>query len=398
LGTAADVVVVGAGLAGVAVAAALAARGRQVRVLERVAPGSQASAQNAGMLRRMGEDPYERALALRTHELLVSDPAFAEASRRTGALLAFGRDPGHLHDAAAHLEAAGVPHRWRDGVPPEAGEVFAGAPLLGAWWLPEERVVDAWSVLTVLLGRLRDHGGGVDIAAVQGLERTGGRWSIRTTEGPVVADHVVLAAGAWSGALARTLGLERPLFPLRRTLLLTDPHPLHRADAPWCWVDDEGVYVRPEGGGFLVSGCDEAVDFPQDRESRGVVEMRPRALALSKLERWFPALGEVGLRGGWSGLRTFAPDRRPVLGADPEAEGLWWAAGLGGFGVSCGLAAGEAVAAWMCGVDVPTLRPRGVSPGRPMLGRWMVRPDGDLAGAVAMAGQLPANLEGFDER
>ncbi len=389
----ADVVVVGAGLGGLAVAAHLAGRDRRVLVVDRLGPGSQASAQNAGMLRRMGEDPFERALAVRTHQLLVDDRAFAEASRRTGAVLAFGRDPRHLNDAAAHLEVVGVPHLWRDGVPAEA-EVLAGAPLLGAWWLPEERVVDAWSVIQVLLDRLRDGGGALVRDEVDAIEAHGEGWLVRGQAGDRPCGQVVLAAGAWSASLARRMGLERPLFPLRRTLLHTAAHPLAHPDGPWVWVDDEGVYVRPEGGGFLLSGCDEAVDFPTSEESRGPVEAEPQALAMDKVERWFPALAGVGLRRGWTGLRTFAPDRRPLLGADPEADGLWWVAGLGGFGVSCGLAAGEAVAAWMCGDEVDTLRPRGVSPGRPMLGRWLIRPGGDLAGAEPIPGRLPATLGG----
>ena len=83
-------------------------------------------------------------------------------------------------------------------------------------------------------------------------------------------------------------------------------------------------------------------------------------------------LHNLRFTGGWTGLRTFAPDRRPFLGADPELDGLWWAAGLGGFGVTCSLGIGEALGAWMRGEDVPWLRPQGVSPGRALLSRWPV--------------------------
>jgi len=294
-------------------------------------------------------------------------------------VLGFGRDPHHLHDAAAHLALAGVPHHWRD----DLGDVpaLAGSPLLGGWWLPEERVVDPWAVLQVLLATAKDRGATVRRGAVDRiLVGDDGVRGVEVEGERVDAGAVVLAAGAWSEPLGRTAGVARPLVPLRRTLLLTEPCPHAVADHPWCWIDDEGVYARPEGGGWLVSGCDEAVDRPLGPESRGPVDAFPRALALDKLERWFPRLPRQ-VRTGWSGLRTFAPDRRPVLGADPAVPGLWWAAGLGGFGVSCGLAAGEAVAAWMNGRTVPFLRPRGVSPGRPMLRRFLIRPTGDLSGA-----------------
>jgi len=373
------VVVVGAGLAGISVAAPLAAT-RAVVVVDRGAPGAEASSQNAGMLRRMGEDPYERALAMRTHERLIGEAAFRQVSRQTGAVLAFGRDPHHLHDAAAHLALAGVPHVWRDRPDLPA---LTGSPVLGGWWLPEERVVDPWALLQVLLAQGRAQGmevrrGTVERVVVGDDGRVCG---VRVGGGLVAARDVVIAAGAWSQPLGRTAGVDRPLVPLRRSLLLTAPDPRASADHPWCWVDDEGVYARPEGGGWLVSGCDEAIDPPGDGDSRGPLEPEPRGLALSKLGRWFPSLPTV-VRGGWTGLRTFAPDRRPLLGRDPDVSGLWWVAGLGGFGVSCALAAGEVVAAWMQGSSVGYLRPRGVSPGRPPLRRFMVRPTGDLARAV----------------
>ena len=381
----ADVVVIGAGLAGLAVAASL--RSRRVTVVDGSAPGSEATAQNAGMLRRMGEDPYERALAVETHRRMEADPWLAEVSRRVGAWLVFGRDPTHLHDAAAHLEVAGVARRWVERPQAEVG-LMAGAPLRGGWFLPDERVVDAWALVGRLRARLEGAGGAIQRWWVERIEPIAGGWRVVGGGGAVDAREVVIAAGAWSAALVRPLGVERPLFPLRRTLLLTDPHPAATADHPWCWVDDEGVYARAEGGGFLISGCDEAVDFPSGPGSRGPVEPVPRAIALDKVARWFPALDGLRFRAGWSGLRTFAPDRRPVLGADPALPGVWWCAGLGGFGVSCGLAAGELVAGWMEGRD-GCVRPAGVSPGRPMLRTWFIRPDGDLAGATPVDGRLP---------
>jgi D-arginine dehydrogenase len=212
--------------------------------------------------------------------------------------------------------------------------------------------------------------------------RAGRVVGVRTEEGLVEADAVVLAAGAWTSALAQEVGLHRPLIPVRRTLLQTAPHPASRLDHPWTWVDDAGLYVRAEAGGFLVSGCDEAVDWPlAGPGSRGPVEPEHRALAVAKLERYLPALADARVVGGWTGLRTFAPDRRPVLGADGDLDGLWWAAGLGGFGVTCSYAVGEAVAAWFLGREVPWLHRDSVSPARDMPRRWPVRPDGDLGHA-----------------
>ena len=363
---------IGAGLAGASVAWHLRGKAR-VTVVDRMAqPGSEASSQNAGMIRRLGEDPYERALAVRTHAWLEDPPAeFAHASRKTGAVLALGVDPHWLSDGVAHLKARGISVEAASDVS-EFAPALAGSRFLKAWVLPDERVADAHALVTGFLAGTEVRCG-LEVALAIESGRVVG---VETSNGRIPADVVVLAAGAWSRAMVPEL--NRPLIPIRRTLLQTAEHPLSRMDHPWCWVDDVGIYARPEGTGWLVSGCDEAVDPPIGGGSRGPVDPQPRALAADKLERWFPALGDVRFTGGWTGLRTFAPDRRPVLGSDPEVDGLWWAAGLGGFGVTTCFAVGECVSSWLLGQEVPYMRPGGVSPGRVFPRRWPIRPSGSV--------------------
>ncbi|MCB9763495.1 MAG: FAD-binding oxidoreductase [Alphaproteobacteria bacterium] len=383
----ADVVIVGAGLAGCSVARHLAADHRVLLLEQGPQPGAEAAAQNAGMVRRMGEDPYERALAIRTVEALaawdaVPGPDFPDGppSRVIGAVLALARDPDHLTDAAAHLRARGLQVEPCDR-PADLAPALAGSPLPFAWHLPDARVADAHALVMGALRGARRLGASLRCGVrVTGLRTSGAQVTgVDTDDGPVEAGAVVLAAGAWSAQLARAAGLDRPLVPVRRTLLHTAPHPASAPDHPWTWVDDAGVYARPEAGGWLISGCDEAVDPPAPGPgSQGPVQELHRALAADKLRRWLPALADMRFTGGWTGLRTFAPDRRPVLGADPERPGLWWAAGLGGFGVTCSVAVGEAVAAWMRGHETPWLHRAGVAPGRPLASRWLIRPDGDL--------------------
>ncbi|MCO4746749.1 MAG: FAD-binding oxidoreductase [Proteobacteria bacterium] len=376
-----QVVVIGGGLAGLSTAWHLAPHAT-VRVFERGgAFGAEASAQNAGMIRRMGEDPYERALAVRTSERLADLPddlAAFEPSTVTGAVLGLVTDPLHLHDAAAHLRARGVRVEALDR-PAEVAPLLEGVDLQHAWYLPDERVADAHALVSGFEAGLNAneahlHRGEAVVSVAVEAGRVVG---VRTANGHYPADAVVLAAGAWSSGLAAGMGLDRPLVPLRRTLLQTASDPLAQGH-PWTWLDDVGLYVRPESGGWLLSGCDEAIDYPTDAPSTGPVEAFPRALALDKIERFFPRLAGVDIRGGWTGLRTFAPDRRPMLGEDAELPGLWWAAGLGGFGVTCSLGVGEAVSGWMRGLEVPWLDRHAVRPGRRMMRRWSIRPMGDL--------------------
>ena len=377
-----DVVIVGAGLAGCATAWHLAGQTSVLLLEQGEQAGAEASSQNAGMVRRLGEDPYERLLAVRTHAWL-EDPGDdwrdLAPSRRTGAVIALVEEPHELHDAASHLRAHGVRIEACDR-PGEVAPALAGSPTAFAWHLPDERVADAHSLIAGFLRGAR--GRGMELRCgtrVLGLRRRGDRVvGVMTERGPIDAGHVVLAAGAWTAELAAGIGVHRPLVALRRSLLQSAPHALSAPEHPWSWIDDVGIYVRPEGGGFLVSGCDEAIDPPSvGPGSRGSPPPLARALAQHKLATFLPALSPMVLRAGWTGLRTFAPDRRPVLGPDPEAPGLHWAAGLGGFGVTCSYAVGEAVAAWLRGEAVPWFDAAPVSPARAWLGRWLIRPTGD---------------------
>ena len=378
-----DVVVVGGGLAGLSVAWHLS-RDHRVLVLEQGdQPGAEASAQNAGMVRRLGEDPHERALALRTHAFLENDDgglAGVPLSRVTGAVLGLATDPHHLHDGVAHLRAAGVRVESLDR-PADIAPVLEGARLASAWFLPEERVADAQALVDGFVRGIRAAGGEVRCGArVVSLERHGDRVvGVRTVREVVAAGMVVLAAGAWSGRLAEPLGLSRPLFPLRRTLLFAPEPPTSDPAHPWTWIDDEGIYVRPETGGWLLSGCDERLDPPDPGVgSTGPVSAENRGLALEKIERFMPGLRGLRPSRGWTGLRTFASDRAPILGPDADAPGLVWAAGLGGFGVTCSIGVGEVVAAWMRGEETPWMHRAGVAPDRPHLRRWPIRPLGDI--------------------
>jgi D-arginine dehydrogenase len=382
-----DVIIVGGGIAGISLAAWLAPRLRVLVVEQGPQPGAEATAQNAGMVRTLGEDPAERALALRTATHLAAPPAafpgLEGASRVTGAVLAMAHDPWHLHEGVAALRARGERVEACDR-PWELAPALAGARLAQAWHQPEARVADAWLVLQAALRGARQQGAELrcNSPARTVLTKSDRAVGVVLDDGAVHAPVVVNAAGAWAGPLGQTAGVTRPLVPVRRTLLQSAPDARSQPSQPWAWVDDVGAYVRPESGGWLVSGCDETPEAaPVGPGSRGPVHPAHRALAEHKLARFFPPLAGTRWATGWTGLRTFAPDRAPLLGEDPDCPGLWWLAGLGGFGVSCGLAAAEAVAAWIQGEQTSWLRPEEVSPGRPHLRRWAVRFNGDIARA-----------------
>ena len=118
------------------------------------------------------------------------------------------------------------------------------------------------------------------------------------------------------------------------------PLPRARADWPFVWDVAHDVYFRPESGGLLLSPCDES-ELPP-----GIPDVDPAAIDLlhRKLSHHLPALADVPLARTWAGLRTFAPDKRFVIGPDPLLPGFFWAAGLGGHGVTTSHAAGALAA------------------------------------------------------
>lgn len=374
------VIVVGGGVVGCSVAWHMARHAEVVLLEAGSEPGAEATAQNAGMVRRMGEDPAERSLAIRTAEwLAASPPGFDTASRVTGAVLGLAHDKWHLHDAASHLRARGVEVHACDR-PAELAPALAGSSLPFAWWLPHERVADSAALVRGFLSapvQVR-----VKTPVLSLVRRSGRVVGVQTSSGVEEADAVVLAAGAWSGVLG-----GRSLLPVRRSISQTRPHEMATQNHPWVWIDDAGVYARPREGCWLVSSCDEVPQVPPiGPGSTDASSPEACRLADARVQHWLPALGRPEVARSWSGLRTFAADRRPMLGEDPDARGLWWAAALGGFGVTCSVAVGEVLEHAILGTPVDYLSHDWVSPGRPLPSRWPVR----RSGAVHEARLEPA--------
>lgn len=372
--TSSEVIIVGAGLAGASLAWHLAPR-VSVTVLEQgKRAGEEASAQNAGMVRRLVCDSDERRLACRTHEWLGTDSIDAQASwkaadkpfRQTGAVIAFrdagGADYRRHAIAADDLRAQGIEVVELDteglvSVAPALAGAHPGAR--GGFWLPEDGVCDARALSAGLIERAQAAGARLETKArVTSLRRDGERVC-----GVVLADgrelraaQVVLATAAWTAHIDGGIDHAPPLSPLGRHLFFTEPSSLAK-DHPWVWIEDDGLYLRSDDERFIVSPCDEfAVTPPREPGSRGRPDLAVADLTQANMQVSFPALQRLKLHDGWTGLRTFAPHRRAVLGPDPERRGLFWCTGLGGSGVSTAIGVGERCAEMLLselGVDDP---------------------------------------------
>lgn len=103
------------------------------------------------------------------------------------------------------------------------------------------------------------------------------------------------------------------------------------------------LYFKPESGALLASPMDETPSPPCD--ARPAEE--DMALAVHRLQTLAPGIAPRAFRRKWAGLRTFSPDRLPVVGHDPEVDGFFWLAGQGGWGIETSPALGRLAAELM---------------------------------------------------
>jgi D-arginine dehydrogenase len=368
-----DAVVVGAGLAGASAARALALRGLSVLVLEaETAPGTHSSGRNAAILRRVVEDPSTAALALRGGAAIADPPGDLGVEHplldRHGVLLVAGKGKA---TAALRRQAAAARSRGLavEDLSPAAAAgvspVLEGSAIGTSAWCPFDGTVDVAALLDGMLRSARARGAIVAPgAALRGVKVSRGRVSsVDTSRGIVRTALVVDAAGAAADPVAALAGLAPlGLVPMRRHLYHLGANPRVAHGSPTVWDVDRGVYLRPEGTGVLVSPCDEA-PFPPGLEEPKVVPA-VRALLVTRMEEAFPRYGRFTIRRAWAGLRTFAPDRRFVIGPDPRLRGFAWAAGLGGHGVSTAVAVGEALSDLAIDGKTTIVEAAAVLPGR----------------------------------
>ena len=331
----AEILIIGGGIAGLSTACHLAREGQKgVVLLEREAlPGFYASGHNAGIARVLTGRAEHTALTVEGRQRLEE----AGLMTVTGGYL-LGADPGGTDALAAEAASFGVAVQRGPGSPLPG---LKGAEFLH---IPKDGAIDIDAVLRHCAEGARAGGARLNFGCqVQGIQPTAEGFQVETDQGAIQAGTIVNAAGAWAQEVGRMAGgLDIPFMPLRRHLVWSNaPFP---QDQPYAWWADRPLYVRPESGGLLLCACEEsAVELPP----RGVQPENDEAVLeglSASLWEVAPEFAAVPIARLWCGLRTFAPDRRFVLGHDPLNPRLFWVAGLGGHGMTSGLAVGHAAA------------------------------------------------------
>jgi glycine oxidase len=327
-----DVLVIGGGVIGCAIARLLARDGRRTLLLERDEPGAHASWAAAGMLAPLAEADEPGPFLSLLLQSRAMYPELARALREETGMEVGYRDEGSLYLALTPADEATLEARYRwqaeAGLPVERlgrEEALALEPgiapaVRGALRFPEDHQVDN-RLLSRALARAATAAGaeiraGVEVSEI--LVEGGRAVGVRTEDGERIdAGAVVVAAGSWAGAIG---GLPRPLpvSPVHGQLLAvhTAP-PLFRHV-----VHTPRVYLVPRADGRLIVGATvERVGFEKAVTPAGLMSLLVPALEAA------PSLADAPLVESWSGLRPGTPDGLPILGPDPEVGGLHYAAG-----------------------------------------------------------------------
>ena len=164
-----------------------------------------------------------------------------------------------------------------------------------------------------------------------------------TNRGTVSTPIVVNAAGPWAGEVGKMAGVEIPIVPLRRQIVVTSPIPEIPPDFPFVIDFAQSLYFHREGQGILtgMSNPHEKVGFDQS------VDPEWELVHLEAAMKRMPILQKAGLASHWAGLYEVSPDAHPILGRIPEVEGFYCIGGFSGHGFmhgpACGLLLAEEI-------------------------------------------------------
>ena len=332
LSSPANIIVVGAGIVGCAVACELARRGAAVQVLDDRPPGMGATQASAGMLAPFTEakDRNDAFLDLAVRSLGMYDEFVASVSAAAGVEVGYQRTgtlevaTGEEHVAAIEhlaerLKGRGVALKLLGAQAARAEEPHLRAGVAGALFIESHGFVNAVGLTRALAAAARRHGATmIEGARASRILRRDGGIVVDTPDRSLAGDAVVLAAGSWSAELAIEGVARPPVRPVRGQLL----HLAWRGARLRRVVWGEDCYLVPwQDGTLLVGATMEEVGFDERTTAAGVRGLLDAACAL------VPEAQAAGFLGARSGLRPGSPDAMPIIGPSPAMDGLFYATG-----------------------------------------------------------------------
>ncbi len=333
----ADFLIIGAGIAGAGLAYRLAPYGKVILLEREEQAGYHTTGRSAAFYAETYGGEAVRPLTTASKAFFISPPeGFTETPLQTdlGAI--------HIFNEGQRAQAERMFRNMKTVLPNvlllSAQEVLDRVPYLsadkitGGVYDPDCTTLDVAALHQGFLKGARRNGADVRLGAGFLQARFhDGVWQVETRGQQFEAPVLINAAGAWADDVAVKAGVS-PLGmrPLRRTIV-TVPSPegwpaYHKS--PIVMDVDEQFYFKPEGKGFLLSPADETPSPPTDAQPY----MEDVALAVHHFEQ-ATSVQVKAISSKWAGLRTFAPDRVPVIGFSEENPGFFWSVGQGGYGI-----------------------------------------------------------------
>lgn len=358
----ARVLIIGGGIGGMSAAYHLAKLGvEDVLVLERAKLGSGTTWHSTGNMETYRADPliFEMvSYAAHAYPKIANDSRRDIGWRVVGRVMYTDREERweHMRTLPELGRACGIdiellsPTGLRTRLP-----IIAAEELIGGIWVPSDARVNPTDAVSALgqLARacgvtIREH------CPVLGITlRDDSVHGVITSAGEISCDIIVLAAGLWSGDLAKSCGLRLPLHALEHQYLITQPCGIER-NLPLFLSFDDQLYGREEVGGLIVGSLDDhaipisTAQLPQDFASCLLNERWEQFEPyMATAIRRFPALQTTPVKMLLNGPESFTPDGQMLLGPVPGVTGLYAACGFNSNGMALAPAAGRYIAEWI---------------------------------------------------
>jgi sarcosine oxidase subunit beta len=352
MSTGTDVIVVGGGLVGAAAAFFLRRRKRSVVLLERNLIGQQASGTNFGNLRRQGRFLGQMPLANRSREIwgklreLIGDDCefipsghirVCYTQEQAAKLEIYARD---ARDYGLDLEMISS-NSLREKFPYIGRQVVAGSLSRDDGHANPRLSAPAFGRAAHLEGAQI-----VESAEVLSIEKVGDDFRVETRkQGIFRAPVVLIAAGAWGGAMSARFGEPVPLSAHGPQMAVTEPVPYRiktviGVSSP---LENEIIYLRQVTRGNIVFGGG-ARGLALVDEVRAYVDPQNTLAQFDQLRRLLPGLAALTIIRVWSGVESYLPDDLPIMGKSSRVSGLYYAFGFCGHGFQTGPGVGETMA------------------------------------------------------
>jgi glycine cleavage system aminomethyltransferase T/glycine/D-amino acid oxidase-like deaminating enzyme len=358
----ARVVVIGGGIIGCSIAYHLAKRGMSdVVLLERKQLTCGTTWHAPGLVSMLWPTPYLTSLAKYSHELYASleeETGQATGYRRIGSL-SLARTPERLEElrrTSSMASVFGVESEMIDNQ--RLTELYPGINvegILGALHIEKDGQTNPVDTTMAMAKGARMHGAQViqNVKVEEILVEDGQAVGVKTEQGSIAADNVVLAGGLWSRDIAAKIGVDLPLYACQHFYVVTDDMD-GLSPCPVLRDFDQGVYFKEDTGKLIVGwfehnarGCPMdriPEDFCFDEFPCGIDDVEEYLLRAVGTQ---PGLEQTGIRTFFNGPESFTPDNLHLLGPTPEVDNFFVACGLNSKGIGAGGGVGKLMADWI---------------------------------------------------